>query len=412
MKEKLTIGLPCSSFLPALGGAEVGLHNIALRLGALGHTPIVMVPWSHAKALRKKKWELPYPVISMPPLLGSLLKQVPEIGFQAYRQFYGYVGLRYGIDVWHGTMGYPTGVTLANYAASKKGVPNIVRCAGEDIQRMDQIDYGMRSSQEIDDLIVTWLPKAGRLVAITESVVGEYQKMGVPHEHIIQIPNGVDVKRFRSAKDNRIFFREKLGLTEEDFVFLSVGRHHPKKNFITAIQAFAELKKITTRSVHLILVGKNVSQLQDEVVLLGLKGAVSLIEEVGGEQEQGKIPIFPGDDLLNIYGVADAFVFPSLIETFGIAIVEAMAAGLPVITTDSPGCRDIAKHGECALIVDPMDKSGMAREMKHIIDDQSYREEYAAKALERAANFDWNYVVDQYLALYYQVITEKGCQLV
>ena len=84
------------------------------------------------------------------------------------------------------------------------------------------------------------------------------------------------------------------------------------------------------------------------------------LDEIGGTDVASEIPRLPATALVALYQAADVFVFPSLIETFGIVIVEAMAAGLPIIVSDAPGCRDVVRHGEDGMMVPARDADALA----------------------------------------------------
>ena len=174
-----TIALPISSFLPNLGGAEVGLHNIAGKLVDRGHRPVVMAPAPHAVRLVHEGWRLPYPVEAMPPKAWSLLRRAPWLGFWLLDRFFSAMQSRHGFDVWHCTMGYPTGVALIHFAQRRPDIRYVIRCAGEDIQRDPDIGYGARLDPKVDSLVRSYLPRAQMLTAISDSVADEYRALGV-----------------------------------------------------------------------------------------------------------------------------------------------------------------------------------------------------------------------------------------
>lgn len=404
MKRKgLTIAMPISSFLPGLGGMEVGLHNIAKRLAALGHRPIVMAPAGNVRALRSAELELPYQVVAFPPKMLTLIEKCPELALSAFAIFFAWVSRRYGIDVWHGTMGYPIGVALA-YFGRDGGVPALVRCAGQDIQTDPEIGYGMRLDPAVDQIVRHWLPQVPLLVAITESVAEEYRALGVPEERILKIPNGVSLARFREGKP-RSEVRRDLGFSDGVFLFLSVARNHPKKNLAAIVRASAVIKERSSISDWSVaIVGKDATALMPLVQELRLQDHVRLIEEIGaeGDDEDGDLP---ARALVDLYRAADAFVFPSLIETFGIAIIEAMAAGLPVIVGDSPGCRDVVQNGRYGLTVPPKDSTALATTMERLMCDKAEAERLRELSSMRAREYDWDSIVERYLAAYERLLT-------
>lgn len=401
MKLPLTVALPTSTFLPGLGGVEVGLHNIALRLQKRGHRPVVIAQAPHLAVLRKS-WSLPYEVIAFPPKAFGLLRRMPILGFALLDSWFEWAHRKYNFDVWHCTMGWPTGVALIHYARCRRAVPHLVRCAGEDIQRQPEINYGARLDPAVDTLVRRWLPQAEKLIAITPSVLEEYRALGVDEDRIVEISNGVDLDRLAASSD-RSATRRAYGIADSDYVFLSVGRNHPKKNYRLLLQAGALMKATGTANFRIVIAGLGASNLRQETERLGIAAETVLIEQIGGH-EAGQPLLLPADSLVRLYQMADAFAFPSLMETFGIVLVEAMAAGLPIITTDAPGCRDIIRNGLDGLMVSPSNPSQLAAAMAKVQRDLRLSDDLAAKARARAEAFSWDNVVARYEAIYYQIL--------
>lgn len=400
MSQSITIALPTSSFLPNLGGAEVGLHNIASRLVALGHNAVVIVPFSHYRRLQAIGWRLPYEVIPFPPRFWAIFEKFPRVGFYLSKRFFAFLRWKYDFDFWHVTMGYPTGVAFVHFARSQPDVRYLIRCAGEDIQKDVRTGYGARLDAKVDTLIKCWLPLADNLVAITDSVAEEYRKLGVDESHIHFVPNGVDLNRFNRPSEDRSLVRARIGVSADEILFLAVGRHHRKKNYSALVEAAALLKKRGSRSFKVMLVGAGVMTLREQVEQLGVADQLILHEQVGPAAHDDMPPELPGDALVSLYRAADIFVFPSLIETFGIVLVEAMAAGLPIITTDAPGCRDIIRKGRDGIMVPPHDNDALADAMFQVMMDPAQCEVLAEKARRRAQDFSWDLVVERYLAIY------------
>jgi glycosyltransferase involved in cell wall biosynthesis len=100
-------------------------------------------------------------------------------------------------------------------------------------------------------------------------------------------------------------------------------------------------------------------------------------------------------------------VLPSITETFGIVLVEAMAAGLPVITTDAPGCRDIIRKGKDGVMIPAQNPGALAGAMVRLTEDRDLLTNLSRKSLSRAEDFGWDSVVNRYEALYFDLISQK-----
>lgn len=199
---------------------------------------------------------------------------------------------------------------------------------------------------------------------------------------------GVD-ERLRRVEDEEVLraAREKFGL---HFPFiLYVGTIEPRKNLGRLIQAYARLK---TRR-----------QLEHKLVIAGQKGW--LYDDVfrrAVDLRVGEDVIFPGyisdDDLPSLYSLADAFVFPSLYEGFGLPPLEAMACGTPVVTSTVSSLPEVA--GDAALLVNPTDVDELAQAIARVLDDGDLRRRLSAKGVERAGSLTWRAAAKSLLEIY------------
>ena len=109
----------------------------------------------------------------------------------------------------------------------------------------------------------------------------------------------------------------------------------------------------------------------------------------------------PYEDLPALYGAADVFVYPSIYEGFGLPPLEAMACGTPVITGNRASLPEVI--GEAGLMVDPFDPDFFADALERLIFDRLLRAEMFALGLDQAANFSWDAMARQTLAIYHEV---------
>ena len=402
--NKLVVALPTSTFLPATGGVEVGLHNIASSLLAEGHRPIVIAPATNVRQIQRSYINLPYKLLPMPPKTIAITQTSPAVASFLLSIFFRFLQQRYRFDVWHGTVGFPIGVALARFAQNT--VPHIIRCAGEDIQIDRDLNYGMRLNPTVDQLIRKWLPRADALSAITESMAQEYAKIDIRTEQIWKIPNGVDLKRFQVQLDPTPI-RKEFGICPDAFLYLSVGRHHPKKGFTDLINATALLKKMVQEPFIVAIAGKNTEELRAQVAEKGLNEHIKLLGEFPVLGNKDSALQAPSNRLIALYKSADAFVFPSHIESFGIALIEAMAASLPVITTDGPGCRDLIADGRYGMMVPAEDRVALARAMNQFLSNKHFRTTYIHMAEKRALEFSWQSIARQYIEAYRTIIERR-----
>jgi glycosyltransferase involved in cell wall biosynthesis len=170
------------------------------------------------------------------------------------------------------------------------------------------------------------------------------------------IPLGVDMERFRPARaEERALARNELGIADDEVVVLFVGRlaHHAKAHPFPLFRAASEAARLTGRRVHLVLAGWPPNPSVDASFH---EGARQFAPEAKTSFVDGR------DDKVRrqVWHAADLFVSPSdnIQETFGLAVIEAMACGLPVVATDWDGYRDLVADGETGLLVPAMMMEG------------------------------------------------------
>ena len=396
--KKLKIALLTSSFLPSIGGAQVGIHNIAIQLKKKGHIPIVVCPNRDKKALDKLKWRFNYEIVGFPSIAYYGIRYFPNTVFKIFNFIFDNLQSKYKFDFWHVTMAYPLGIIITKYAEKKK-IKYLIRCAGEDIQASKKINYGYRLDAKINYLIKKWLKRSRCMIAISKTVYSEYKKIGIRNENIHYIPNGVDIERFSESPYVEKKIRKKYNIDKETFIFLSVGRNHPKKNFDFLIKAAKIIKSKNEKKFVIIIVGQGVSNMQKKINNLKLQKNFILLNEISSGKNINK-PNIPSNDLISLYKLSNTFAFPSLMETFGIVLVEAMAAGLPIISLDAPGCRDVVRSGKDGILIKKFNPIEFAKAMEKIMNSKKLQNKYSKASLKRARYFSWSNVVNQYIDLY------------
>jgi glycosyltransferase involved in cell wall biosynthesis len=409
MAENLRIAFFTPSFLPKCSGAEIFHHNLAMRLAQRGHHVFIVLPRRYLSELVSVAGSLPYSLIPYPANTWSYFKRSPRIALLLNRLALGYLQRRYRFDVWHGIVTYPTGICLVDWQkhASKKNrpTPYLVRSVGDDILSASDKAVGLRQDLRIGSLISDIMPGVRMMIALSETMRREYLRLGVPEERLAVIPNAVDLARFR-APTNRLKTRQEHGLAPERFLFLAVGRNHPQKDYTTMLDAALQLRCASQVPFHLAIAGRDAGGLRPEVKQRGLDDIVRLLE-IGIPKYSPLANVafeLPPASMANLYGAADAFVMSSLLEGFSSALLEAMAAGLPVIVADSPGCGDFVREKNSGWIVPPANPSALAEKMSQLLQSVEARSELAARSRERASQFDWQVVVDRYLEIYRELI--------
>jgi len=416
MPKNLRIAFFTPSFLPKCSGAEIFLHNLATRLVDRGHRVSIVLPKRYLSELASFSVNLNYELIPYPANTWSYFKRSPRFALLMNRLVLGHLQRRYRFDLWHGMVTYPTGICLVDWQqhASRSGrpTPYLIRSVGDDILFSAGKEVGLRRDPKIRDLIQNIIPGVRMMIALSETMRREYVKIGVPRENLAIVPNAVDLARFR-APTNREQTRQYHGLTSDRFVFLAVGRNHPQKDYPTMLDAALQLHRASGVPFHLVIAGRDAGGLKPEVDRRGLNDIVRLSEIGIPESARTETAAFelPPAFMADLYRAADAFVMSSLLEGFSSALLEAMAAGLPVIVTDSPGCADFVREENSGWIVPPGDPTALAEKMAVLLQSPEARSELAARSCRRASQFDWPVVVDRYLEIYQELAGTKGTSM-
>lgn len=179
---------------------------------------------------------------------------------------------------------------------------------------------------------------------------------------------------------------ERFGL-DGPFV-LSVGTLEPRKNIARLIEAYGGLGPDLRARVPLVLVGGG-GWKRDAVFAADWP---DFVRRLGAVSEE---------DLIALYNVASVVAYPSLVEGFGLPVVEAMACGTPVLTSNRSSLVEVA--GDAALCVDPFDVRAIRRGLDDLLREPSRRDRYRQAGLERAAAFSWRRAAEEVAGIYGEI---------
>jgi glycosyltransferase involved in cell wall biosynthesis len=182
----------------------------------------------------------------------------------------------------------------------------------------------------------------------------------------------------------------------KDPYFLFSGRWEHRKNIVGTIQAFALFKKKTRLPHKLVLTGSRTWAAEE---------ADRAIHASGMEREIIDLGKSPYDSLPLLYGAAEALVYASFWEGFGMPLAESMACGTPVITSSISSMPEVA--GDAGLYVDPHSTEEIAEAMRQIAESPALRARLSAAALERAKRFTWEETARRTLQTYQLLASEN-----
>ncbi len=219
--------------------------------------------------------------------------------------------------------------------------------------------------------------------AIRDDVV---RMLGVPADRIVAIPEAAGPQFGPATADEQKRVREQYGLPWR-FV-LSVGSREPGKNRIRLLRAIALLRDRGTECT-LAIAGQSAWSYGAETALVRQQRIEERVRFLG---------YVPDRDLAALYSAATVFAYPSLYEGFGLPVLEAMACGTPVVTSNVGGTAEVA--GDAALLVDPRNTQGLADALGRLLSDEALRALLRVRGLKRAGQFSWERAARETLLLY------------
>lgn len=217
--------------------------------------------------------------------------------------------------------------------------------------------------------------------------------LGVPPERVDVIPGGVE-ERFAPVSDPTDLqnARRMVGVGDAPFI-VAVGVLEPRKNLPRLMDAFAALRSDRKLPDHKLVLGGGRGWRVDGI--LAHHAASPVRDDI-------LLPGFVPDALLPaLYSAADLLAFPSLYEGFGLPLLEAMACGTPVVSSNASCLPEMAEGA--ALMIDPTRTDDLAHAMFRAIDDTALRQQLRAQGLERAATYTWEGAASRLLAAYQRV---------
>jgi glycosyltransferase involved in cell wall biosynthesis len=223
-------------------------------------------------------------------------------------------------------------------------------------------------------------------VAVADEVRASIQQLyGYPDPPLI--PNGIPTDEYAPNPDTRAQWRQAHGIEPHATVLTHVGRFAPPKNHALLIEAFAQVRSDAPLYLLLVGGGELENAVRDQVAALGLQERVRFL----GVRA----------DVADILRASDVFVLSSRVEGNPMSVMEAMAAGLPVVSTAVGGVPELVREGVTGLLVPSEDARALAQAMQALVDDPVRRQAMGAAARQHAvAHFDIRHTVRMYEELY------------
>ncbi|MDZ7662280.1 glycosyltransferase [Thiohalophilus sp.] len=369
LEHPLRVAMFTNNYLPFIGGVPLSIERLRRGLQELGDILLIVAPQY------ERKPEVENHVLRVPSLLALGKKQE----FRLANIFSGHI--RKGIRAFHPDiihLHHPFWLgSLGLFIARRIKIPAIYTYH----TRLEHYAHfvplpGMLFRNLISHaLIKRFANKCDGVIVPTYSTEEYLRMIGVKTPTFVQ-PTGIEFERFQEVSQKDVEqLRKKLGL-ENEKVFISVSRLSNEKNIDFMIEAIDVLRRETDIPFRFLMIGDGhqKDRLQNKIDQRGLKQQFTLVGPV------------PPEDMAIWYRLGDAFLFASISETQGMVILEAMAAGLPVVTVRSSGIDDVVRHGFNGFKT-PEKQDLWRAQVKKLLEDDELRDKLAKQALGFAADF-------------------------
>jgi len=227
--------------------------------------------------------------------------------------------------------------------------------------------------------------KSEKTITISEFSKSELLKFTkIKERKIILIYCGVDYNHFSKKKENT-----EINVPEKYILY--VGNVKPHKNLITLLKAYKELSKTIKTKYKLVILGKKEGFITPDIDVFQFIKENNLMKDI----------FFTGyiaDELVpSLYQKASLFVFPSLYEGFGLPILEAMASGVPVLSSNATSLPEVG--GDAVIYFDPMDYIDLAQQIQIFLAEGELRKNFVEKGKQQAKKFSWKPVGEQHIRI-------------
>jgi len=245
-----------------------------------------------------------------------------------------------------------------------------------------------RRQRWMDRWLLRW---RSAMIAVSEEVKRDIvANLRCRPEQVRVLYNGIDIRRYESARPDPDL-RRRLAVPENRRLVVVIARLVEQKGHARLLRALEAVRgELPPTCVLLVGEGKLRGSLEREVQARGLDDMVSL----AGHR----------DDVAQILALADVSVLPSEREGFSNAIVESLAAGVPVVASDIGGNREAVVHGESGLLVAPDDVRGLTQALKTVLADDALRQRMSQAARQRAQRFSLDRMLDETRRLYLEML--------
>jgi phosphatidylinositol alpha-mannosyltransferase len=368
----MRVALACPYAWDDAGGVQVHVRELAVRLRADGHEVLVVTP---ARTDPEEPWVVR---IGSPLNVPYNASNAPIDPRPWSRRRVRHALATFGPDVIHAHQ--PTAPSTGMWATLEARAP-VVGTFHSGATRARLYDVAAPLLRRAADRLAIRIAVSERAAAFERARIGGSFRV---------IPNGVDVERFAHAEPMALGPGRKA---------LFVGRLDERKGFRVAVEAFG-LLGATRDDVHLVVAGDGPDRDAIDGLPLGARARVTMLGYV------------PNEELPAVTAACGVYLGAAVGgESFGVVLIEAMAAGVPVVASAIPGYDEVVTHDVSGILVPPRDPAALAEAAGRILDDPALGARLADGGRARAAELDWGRVVPAIVDCYDEAISQGPPQL-
>jgi len=378
----MKIGITC---YPTYGGSGVVASELGLELAKKGHEVHFI---SYELPFRLARYQeniffhgvevMLYPLFKYPPYTLALAAKMAEVVREHDLEL---LHVHYAIP--HAICAY-----LAKAMLKAKAPKVVTTLHGTDITL---VGYDKSFFQ----ITKFGIEESDGITAVSEYLKQETLEKFCTACQVEVIPNFVDTTRFMPFAGNACCDRKRFARPDEA-VLMHVSNFRPAKRVPDVVEIFAKVRKERKAKLLLIGDGPEMPRVVEKAQALGVQEDVVYL----GKQ----------DPLEHLLGIADVFLMPSETESFGLAGLEAMACGVPVVGSRIGGLPELVAHGECGYLEPMGDTDAMARRVLELLGDRDKLAAFGANARERTVQrFEAQNIVPLY-ERYYREVMERKCK--
>jgi N-acetyl-alpha-D-glucosaminyl L-malate synthase BshA len=376
MQRMLKIGIVC---YPTYGGSGVVATELGKALADQGHeihfitySQPVRLGAAHKRIRYHEVNVSDYPLFFYPPYESVLASKMVDV-------------VKYeNLDLLHVHYAIPhaSSAITAKMVLAQEGIylPVITTLHGTDITLLGK-------DASFEPVISFAINQSDAVSAVSQSLKNDTYKLFGINQEIEVIPNFLNAEHQTAPSSNEL--RSEYALPEEK-VLVHMSNFRPVKRIIDVIEIFERVRHAIPSKLILLGDGPERTRAEQKCRELGINELVTFVGNLKQPQE--------------LLGIGDLFMLPSESESFGLAALEAMAAGLPVISTNTGGIPEVNRHGVTGMMSDVGDVEDMAKNSIYLLSDEKRLAKFKDQARKRAEDFSLEKILPLYEKLYQTVL--------